>query len=114
MVSSVLYRRTRLLSPMREEEFDATTWQYGGCPKEELASCVPEHLLDPNSTQLQRLIDKAKEAEAHYGGDAWRAERPKASCRPQVSARFSSLVSVRSKPWDALYLGFEWVLGFRV
>ncbi|CAE7424969.1 hcpC [Symbiodinium natans] len=80
VVSSVLYRRTRLLSPMREEEFDATTWQYGGCPKEELASCVPEHLLDPNSTQLQRLIDKAKEAEAHYGGDAWRAERPKASC----------------------------------
>ena len=75
VVSSILYHRTRLLSPM----LDATTWQYGGCPKDELASCAPEHLLEPNSIQLQRLIDKAGEADAHYGGDAGRVARPKAS-----------------------------------
>ncbi|CAE7643928.1 esiB [Symbiodinium sp. CCMP2592] len=91
VLSSILYHRTRLLSPMREEEFDATTWQYGGCPKDELASCVPEHLLEPSSTQLQRLIDKAKEAEAHYGGVARKAERPTASvadgrCQQQLDA----------------------------
>eukprot|EP00439_Symbiodinium_sp_Y106_P080560 s233_g19.t1 len=87
VVSSILYHRTRLLSPM----LDATTWQYGGCPKDELASCAPEHLLEPNSIQLQRLIDKAGEADAHYGGDAGRVARPKARvadgrCQQQLDA----------------------------
>ncbi|CAE7643912.1 esiB [Symbiodinium sp. CCMP2592] len=91
VLSSILYHRTRLLSPMREEEFDATTWQYGGCPKDELASCVPKHLLEPSSTRLQRLIDKAEEAEAQYGGVARKAERPTASvadgrCQQQLDA----------------------------
>lgn len=91
LVSSILYHRTRLLSPMGEEEFDATTWLYGGCPKDDLASCFPYYVLEPKSTQLQRLIDGAKAAEAHYGGDAWRAARPKASvadgrCQQQLDA----------------------------
>ena len=84
VASSVLYRRARLLSPMAQD-FDATAWHYGDCPKDELAFCVPENLLEP-SAKLQRLLEKAKEAEAHYGG-AWRAERPKASSRPQACCK---------------------------
>ncbi|CAE7337121.1 esiB [Symbiodinium sp. CCMP2592] len=54
--TSVIYERARLLSPVHAEKFqESTTWRWGGCAKESLASCQTQHLLGNDATFFSNL-----------------------------------------------------------